>query len=185
MRKQKKIVSIGTGKRRAQILILTMILILSMQQVQSQEVIINQVGETVLLNKEKTIDVAKIILNEKRLQDKNEELIEIIRKQDSIINSLADKNIDGVATISKQSERIYDLSQDVQRLSDLQLGYEEKKKSQPRLFAKIRLDYLEVDGELMQGVGLNYYGKNIGFGINGGIYKNKAFYGAEIGISIF
>lgn len=160
-------------------------MILLPQLILSQEVSINQASETVTLSKDKTIDVAKVIKNEQRLKEQNQELIETIRRQDSIIQGLANKNLAGLETIKQQNAQIFKLSQDVQRLTNLQLDYEEKKKEQPRLFFKAKTDYLPEVKQYIPGIGLNYFGKKFGIGISAGLFDKQALYGAEIAVSIF
>lgn len=186
MKKLKQKAHIGTMLQNIKALILITILIFLPQQILSQKVNINQEKETVTLNKEKTIDVAKIIKNEKRLTEENSRLLEIIRKQDSTIQTLANKNLSELETIKKQNSQIFKLSQDVQRYSNMQLNYEEKKKHKPTsLFVKFRADYLPTTKQYLPSTGLIYFGKKLGGGINIGFFENQISYGAEIAISIF
>jgi hypothetical protein len=157
----------------------------------SQEVSINQEQQTVTLTKEKTIDVAKIIRNEKRLAKVNKELQETIRKQDSTIQALANKNLQGLETIKQQNAQIFKLSQDVQRYSSLQLGYEGKKKANPRLYGFLRVEQIpalgKIDGldTILPSIGVTYLTKKIAIGFNLGYYNKEIFYGAQLGFSIF
>ncbi|MDB0602375.1 hypothetical protein PL373_14735 [Tenacibaculum maritimum] len=186
MKKPKQKAITGTIWQNVIMSTLTMILILLPQQIFSQKVNINQEKQTVTLNKEKTIDVAKIIKNEKRLTEDNTKLVEIIRKQDSTIQSLANKNLLGLETVKLQNSQIFKLSQDVQRYSSMQLNYEEKKKYKPTfLFIKFRADYLHTTKQYLPSTGIIYFGKKIGAGINIGFFENQITYGAEIAINIF
>lgn len=191
MRKLKQIADTGTIWQSARALTLIIILIFLPQQMKSQEVSINQEQQTVTLTKEKTIDVAKIIRNEKRLTEVNKQLLEKIRKQDSTIQALANKNLQGLETIKQQNAQIFKLSQDVQRYSSLQLGYEEKKKANPKLYGFLRVEQIpalgKIDGldTVLPSVGATYLTKKIAFGANIGYFNKEIFYGAQLGFSIF
>jgi len=185
MREQRQIVSIGTTKQKRKWLTLFMILILSQQLIYSQTVVIDQVKETTLLDKQATIDKAKFVENERKLRKDNAQLLEIIRKQDSTIAKITNDNIVALKTIQKQNDRIFELSKDVLRLSDLQLGYEEKKTKQPRLYAFGGLDYYQENELYLPNIGLAYLSGKIGFGANVGLIDKNMYYGGKIFISIF
>lgn len=185
MRKQSKRASIGIVRRGVKVLILVMTLIFLPQQILSQTVSIDQEKQTVTLDKEATIDKASIIKNAERLQEDNLELIEIVRKQDSIISSMAQRNIQRLNEIQKQNERIFELSGDLQRLTNRQLDYEEKKTKAPKLYAVGGLDYVNREEIFMPNVGVSYLSGKIGFGANIGLINTDLYYGGRVYISIF
>lgn len=186
MKKQKKEALTGITRQRLKTLILIMTLILCPLLTLSQNLNINQANETVTLSKEKTIDVAKVIQNETRLKKLNSEYLETIRKQDSIIQDLASKNIQALKTIQEQNSSIFKLGERITSITETQLSYEEKKsKNSNRLFLKLRTDYYPNLKEAVPGVGLNYFMKKFGLGVNFGQWDKNIFYGGEVLISIF
>lgn len=138
-----------------------------------------------VLDKEATIDKAKFVENERKLRKDNAQLLETIRKQDSIIDKITNDNILALQQIQKQNARIFDLSNDVLRLSDLQLGFEERKTKEPRLYGFGGLDYLKENEVYLPNIGLAYLSGKIGFGANIGLFDKNVYFGGNIFISIF
>lgn len=151
----------------------------------SQKAAIDPVNKTVTLDQEKTIDVAKIIKNEARLKKENQRLQEIIRKQDSTIQALADRNLKRLEEIGLQNKQIQELGKDVHRLAEKQLNLEEKRNSAARLFFKPRIDYFPGTKTATGGGGFLYTFKKWGIGANAGTSGEELYYGGEIAISIF
>ncbi|CAA0143646.1 hypothetical protein TFA04_110099 [Tenacibaculum maritimum] len=186
MKKQKQKAPIGTLLQNVKILILITILILLPQQTYSQIVSIDLQNQKTVLDRKATIDKAKFVENEKRLRIANTKLLEIIRKQDSAIQSLSSTNISKLETIKLQNIQILKLSQTVQRYTEMQLGYEEKKKRKlTSLFFKLRADYLPMTNQYLPSTGLTYFWRKVGGGIHIGFFKDRITYGAEIAINVF
>lgn len=80
-----------------------------------------------MLSKEKTIDVAKIIKNEKRLRDDISDMqIELERLNDSLnkLNNRYQKSLTLIETLSKTINKQYD---DINELTERDLSIEKKK----------------------------------------------------------
>ena len=180
-----KIVNIGITKQRKRWLILIMILILSQQRTLSQTVSIDLIGGKTVLDREATIDKAKFIENERKLRLDNAELLNIIRKQDSVISKITNDNISSLKTIQEQNNRIFALSGDILRLSDLQLSHEEKKTGVNKSYFYCGLDYNKENGLYMPNIGISYLFNKIGIGANLNILNENVFYGGKLFISIF
>lgn len=164
---------------------LIMTLILLPQLTLSQTATTNLQNETVTLDKEKAIDVAKIIKNEERLREVNGELLEIIRKQDSTIQSITERNIKGLESIHSQNQIIGSLTSNIDKLAKSQLELEESKNQTGRLF--LSLSY-EFNNPYMRSgsVGLDYFGTGrFSIGANLNPLNEQLIWGAKIGIKIF
>lgn len=138
-----------------------------------------------MLDREATINRAKFIQNEKNLRIDNKNLIEIIRKQDSIIKSLSLKNIEGLKNISNLNQTISNLSTDIHRLSGLQLKYEEKKKEKPKMYFSTGINYVPSSEKYIPNVGIMFLGSKLGAGITTGLINSDPYIGGKIIISIF
>ncbi len=104
-------------------------MILSLQLASSQKAVINYQNETVLLDKEKTIDVAKIILNEERLSRKIDSLrVELGSLSDSL-EMVAIRYQKSLKRIQELQDQLTGSFQKVQDLTNEQLEIEKKKKA--------------------------------------------------------
>lgn len=185
MKKQKRIVNIGTHRLKKRVLTLIMILTFIPQLILSQEVNTNLVKQTVTLSKEKTIDVAKIIKNEERLRAVNLELLATIKKQDSTIKAITIKNVETLKTVELQNEYIVKLSSDVLRYSDMQLGFSEKKTKNSKFYLSIKNDYVRELNYHAPGLGADFYFNKIGLGASGGIINKEFYIGGRISFAIW
>lgn len=160
-----------------------MILILSPLPVLSQKVTTNLINETVTLDKEKAIDVASIIENEKRLRLVNAELLETIRKQDSVIRSITDRNITGLRTIEAQSNHITSLSGSIQELAEGQLKLEESRNSMGRLYFNVGYEFSNPYFK-SGNIGLTYFTKRFTFGATLNPLNDKVIWGGVLGVKL-
>lgn len=142
-------------------------------------------NKTVTLDEKKTIDVAKIIKNESRLKSLNDSLIQIINQQNQKIRSLAENNLRNLEKLDLLNAALNNLSKNYDRLSGLQLEYEKDKKKIPPIFAKLKMEYLSADGQVIPAIGLTYINKQFGVGGSLGIFESQPTYGVEIMLSFF
>lgn len=184
MRKRQQIAGIGINKLKGVVLIPIMIWILSQQQIYSQTVNIDLQKKQTVLDKEATIDKAKFIENEKRLRIENKKQLETIRKQDSIIQSLTKENVTALKRIEERNKQIGKLTQQIIKLGELQLRFEEKKKKPKSLFVKFSIDYLPSTKNYLPSTGVVFLGKKIGYGANLGLFDNNIYYGGSIFINL-
>lgn len=139
-----------------------MMLILTWQTALSQEVVIDTTRKTITLNREKKIDVAKIILNEKELYEEN-----ILLKE--YIKGLEEENLKLKQTVDIATKDYLDLS------SKLILKQEEIISKQEELANNKQKSgnngfYLKSD----------YLTNNIGLGLGVSYVSTKMFYSASI-----
>lgn len=136
-------------------------------------------AQTVTLDKKKAIDVAKIIRNEKRLTQLNRELLETIRKQDSVISKLVRDNVIGLDRLDTQNNQISFLEHQIEQYDNLdnQMDFKSKK-------FYVSFNTLILENKLMPTLGLLYVGKKLLIG--GGVgYEEKPIYNINLGVSLF
>lgn len=160
-------------------------MILLPQLTLSQTAVTNLQNETLTLDKEKAIDVAKIIKNEERLREVNAELLEIIRKQDSTIQSITERNIKGLESIHSQNQIIGSLTSNIDKLAKSQLELEEKKNKTGKLFLSFRYEF---NNPYMKSgsIELDYFGTgrfSLGASLNP--LNDQLIWGAKVGAKIF
>lgn len=150
----------------------------------SQTANIDLANKTVTLDEAKTIDIAKIVENEKRLKDENSKLLEIIRKQDSLIQHITQRNIEGLQAISLNNEKLASLSGEINKLATKQLELEEKKNYAGRFFLSFQYD---INNPYFKSgyITATYFTKKNSFGISINPLNDKMIYGVELGILIF
>jgi len=152
----------------------------------SQKVTTNLINETVTLDKEKAIDVASIIKNEERLRLVVKEQLDIIRKQDSIILGLTQRNIIGLQSIQQQSNTISTLTSSIDELSKKQLELEESKRIvKGRLMLKMHYDFNLPTSFKSGNIGLLYTNDKYLFGATINPLNDTMIWGADVGIKIF
>ncbi|AFM54808.1 hypothetical protein B620_gp30 [Croceibacter phage P2559S] len=77
------------------------------------------------------------------------------------------------------------LSNDVLRYSDLQLGYSEKKTRLSKLYISLKDDYVPAFEMHVPGVGLDYYTGKLGFGVSAGVMDKEFYYGGRLSFAIW
>lgn len=157
---------------------------LTPQLTRSQKVLIDQENKTVTLDEQKTIEIGKIVANEKRLKEENTNLLKIIENFKNELIRLADSNNAGLEKIEAQNAQIYTLAHKSQELSDEILKNEKSKKKQGRLF--VNLQYEFNNPYFKSGnVGASFVTQKYSYGVSINPLNTQIIYGATVGISIF
>lgn len=150
----------------------------------SQEVIINPLNETVLLDKDKAINVAKIIENEKRLRQYVADLEKYIIDLNDTINKHVNNYNSSVKNILDLTSQIEAKEADINNLTEKQLDLE-KKRNKGRLYGTSMLGF--AHGQLITiDVGINYSRPKVSylFSVDPYVYE-KIVYKLGVGIRIF
>lgn len=151
----------------------------------SQKATINLESKSITLDEAKSIDVAKLIENEKRLRGVVADHLETIRRQDSIIQDLSKTNISAFQEMIRQNNIIEDQTKAIDRLTGLQLKAEEKKNKPGSLFIRADAHYFGGDGMIAPNVGAVFIRNKLGISGGFGVYQNQAIYSGGVLINLF
>ena len=123
--------------------------------------------------------------NEQRLRIEVIRLNKIIRKQDSIIQSNTKNNIEGLNRINEKDSQISSLTNQIIKLGETQLKFEEKRKKPPgSLWVQFGTNYFPETKSFMYEGGVTKMGKKLGHQASVGIFNGNFYTGYKLLINL-
>lgn len=145
---------------------------------------VNQTNKTVTLNKEKTIELSKIVSNEKRQEKRIKDLEKILKTKDSIIHQ-KDKRIDTlIVRITDLGNKILYKEDQITSVTENQLDAE-KRKSKYGVYLFTDIGTVNIQNYNHIYFGGKYVREKMFYSLSINPVNEKVFYSFGIGFKLF
>lgn len=145
---------------------------------------VNQKNKTVTLNKEKTIELSKIVSNEKRQEKRIIDLENILKTKDSIINE-KNKKIDTlIVRITDLGSKILSKEDQITSVIENELDAE-KRKSKYGIYLFTDIGTVNIDNYNHIYFGGKYIREKMFYSFSVNPVNDKVFYSFGIGFKLF
>lgn len=151
---------------------------------QTPSMTVNQKNKTVTLNKEKTIELSKIVSNEKRQEKRIIDLENILKTKDSIINE-KNKKIDTlIVRITDLGSKILSKEDQITSVIENELDAE-KRKSKYGIYLFTDIGTVNIDNYNHIYFGGKYIREKMFYSFSVNPVNDKVFYSFGIGFKLF
>jgi len=150
---------------------------------QKQDIIVNNENKTVTLNEEKTIELSKIVSNEKRQEKRIVDLESILKTKDSIINEKNRRIGILISTLKDLGSKIIAKEKEVNSTLENELAFE-KTKSKYGIYMFADIGTVNIENYNHIYFGGKYIREKIFYSFSINPVNKKVFYSFGIGFKI-